>query len=233
MKMWADVQQIWNSHGCLRLLDWLFARTRERRACVRGDTLSITYKFLQAFVPLDFDRLSDIVMIGAPRVELLLHGENEENASAMFECIRMTHSDEFVRLQKHPGRLNLDVMRCVFLQRFHHEVNGRQVTVGGDHRRERAGTGQFCGSLGMGDLFQRSLLNVVDQREHVFREIFRVLMGDVDAVAPFDENVEQGIRFSARRAIVRSVLAVGSVRARNTRQNETIGNSENGTGKKR
>ena len=60
-----------------------------------------------------------------------------------------------------------------------------------------------------------------------------MLMGDVDAVAPFDENVEQCIRFSARRAIVRSVLAVGSVRARNARQNETIGYSENGTGEKR
>ena len=59
----------------------------------------MTYKFLQAFVPLDFDCLSDIIMVGAPRVELLFDGEN---ASVVSEWIRMTHADEFVRLQKHP-----------------------------------------------------------------------------------------------------------------------------------
>ena len=121
-------------------------------------------------------------------------------------------------------------MRCVLLQRLHHEVNGRQITVGGDHRRERTVIGQFRGSLGMGDLFQRSLLNVVDQREHVLREIFRVLMGDVNTIASFDENVQQGIRFFVRRAIVRSVLTIAGVRARNARENEPIGYSANDTG---
>ena len=81
-------------------------------------------------------------------------------------------------------------MRGVVFQCFDHQIEGRQVLIGAEKRRERTIARQLRCAFGVFEFFDRSFLHVVNQREHVFREMFGMFMGDLDAIGTFHQNVE-------------------------------------------
>ena len=76
-------------------------------------------------------------------------------------------------------------MRGVVLQCFDHQIECRQVLIGVEKRGQRTIGRQLRCSFRMLELFDRSFLHVVDQGEHIFREMLGVFMSDLNAICTF------------------------------------------------
>ena len=66
----------------------------------------------------------------------------------------------------------------------------------------------------------------MNQREHVLRELLRVFVGDVHAVVPFEQNLDENFGFVRRRILIRLIGGIVRRQGRRRRKNQTIGDAK-------